>query len=190
VRRDDQVQTIGSEFAKEGDRLGAHHRIETVERLIQNQNRRLVRDRLREANALSHALAVTRYFPIRSIGEVDALDCKLGQIVRLLAIETVDEQERRNKLATSHASRKRIELRAVTDFAKQTFRLISRDAQKLDRSARGTQQSRHQVHQRRLPCSVRPDKTRNARRNLEVDPVHSEYLAIELGDVVEDDQLI
>src|SRR6185312_1849111 len=91
--------------------------------------------------------------------------------------------------ATRHASRKRIELRAVTDFAKQSLGLVGRNTQKRDRAARWSQQSGHQVHQRRLPCSVWSNETRDAGRDLEVDSIHAEYLAVELGDVVEDDEL-
>src|SRR5689334_6145322 len=114
VRRDDQVQTLGSEFAKEGDRLGADHRIETIERLVENQNCRLVRDRLRQPDALSHAFAVPSYFAIRGIDEIHAFDSKLGEIVCLLTIVTIDKEKRVNKLAARHASRKRVKLRAVT----------------------------------------------------------------------------
>src|SRR5262249_48276888 len=74
--------------------------------------------------------------------------------------------------------------------AKELFGLISANSEQRDRAARGPQQARHQIHQRRLPCSVWTDETRDARRDLQVDAVHSEYLAVELGDVIEDDELI
>src|SRR6185369_2624306 len=102
VRRDDQVQTFRREFAKQRDRLGPNHRIEAVERFVENQNSRLVRDRLREPDALSHALAVRRDFAIRGIHEIDAFDSKLAEVVCLLAIVTVDEKKRVDKLAARH----------------------------------------------------------------------------------------
>src|SRR6185369_2368344 len=99
----------------------------------------------------------------------------------------MDHQKRIDKLAPGYTSRKRIKLRTVAHFAKQSLGLIRWDTKKRDRSARRTQQAGHEVHQRRLPCSIRPNETRNAGRDLQVDSIHSEYLAIKLGDVVEDD---
>src|SRR6185369_6547734 len=116
--------------------LGAHHRIETVERFVKNENCRLVCDRLREPDALSHTLAVSRYFAIRGISKVDTLDCKLAQLVCVFAIVTMNEQKRVDKLAASHAARKRIELGAVTKFTKELLRLIGGNPQNGDRAAR------------------------------------------------------
>jgi hypothetical protein len=78
-----------------------------------------MRDRLRQTNALSHALAVGRDFSIPGFDETDAFERNLAQLVCSLAIETVDQQKRIDKLASGHTSRKRIKLRAVADFAKQ-----------------------------------------------------------------------
>ncbi len=85
---------------------------------------------------------------------------------------------------------KRIKLSAVTNLAKQLFGLIGGNSEQRDRTARRTQQPGHQIHQRRLPCSVWTNQTGDAGRDLQVDAIHSEYLAVKLGDVVEDDQLI
>src|ERR1043165_3456287 len=68
--------------------------------------------------------------------------------------------------------------------------MIRGNAEQRDRPARWSQQSGHQVHQRRLPCPVWSNETRDAGRDLQIHAVHSEYLAVELGDVVEDDELI
>src|SRR5688572_2849780 len=99
-------------------------------------------------------------------------------------------QKRIDELAAGHASRKRIELRAVSDLAKQPLRLIGPDAEQRDRPARRTQQPGHEIHQRRLPCPVWSNQTGDPGRDLEVDAIHAEYLAVKLGDVVEDDEMI
>src|SRR5690348_13228166 len=149
-----------------------------------------MRDRLRQPNTLSHTLAVRRHFSIAGFDKTDAFERYLSQLVHSFRTEAVNRQVRFDKLAARHASRKRIELRAVTNLAKQPLRLIGRNTQQRDRSTRRPQQSRHQVHQRRLPCSVWTNKTGDAGRNLNVNSIDAEYLAVELGDVVEDDELI
>src|SRR5437588_9713032 len=75
----------------------------------------------------------------------------------------------------------------MAEFAKQLFRLVSRNSEDAETTARGPQQSRHQIHQRRLSRAVRPDQTGDTRRNREANAIDSEYLAIELRDVVEED---
>ena len=50
----------------------------------------------------------------------------------------------------------------------------------------GMDQAGHQIHERRLARAVRADQARDARRNVQRDPVHAEHLAVELRDLVED----
>src|SRR6185503_10822042 len=184
------MKSFRGELAEQRNRFRAHHRIETVERLVENQDNRLMGDRLCKPDTLPHSFAVTRDLSIGSFHEIHAFECNLAQFVRTFAIVTMDHQERVDKLSSCDTSRERIELRAVANFAEQFFRSICRNSQKRNRASRRPQQSGHQIHQRRLPCSVWPDQTRNPRRDLDVDSIHSQYLAVELGDVVEDDELI
>src|SRR5690349_13118838 len=102
----------------------------------------------------------------------------------------MDQQKRIEKLAPGQPTWERVKLRAVADSAKQSFGLVGRNAEQRDRAARRSQQPGHQVHQRRLPGAVRSDEAGDARRDLQIHAVHAEYLAVELGDVVEDDELI
>ena len=84
-------------------------------------------------------------------------------------------------------ARERIKLSAVAHFTEKLFGLVGRNAEKRDTAARRTQQARHQIHQGRLACAVWPDETGDARTNLQIDAVDSEYLSIKLGDIVKDD---
>jgi hypothetical protein len=65
--------------------------------------------------------------------------------------------------------------------------VVSRTA---DRAARRFEQARHQIHQRRLARSVRPDEARDAGIDLQVDAIDAEHLTIEFRDVLEDDHVI
>src|SRR6185369_14253447 len=190
VRRDDQMKPFRGELAEQRDRFRAHHRIETVERLIENQYGRLVGDRLCQPDTLPHSFAVTCNLPIGSFQEIYAFERNVAQLVCTFAIVTMNHQERVDEFSAGHTSRKRIELRTVADSSEQLVRPVRRNSEKRNFASRRPQQPGHQIHQRRLPCSVWSDKTRDSRRDLNVDAIHAEYLAVELGDVVEDDELI
>src|SRR5262245_56801668 len=67
---------------------------------------------------------------------------------------------------------------------------MSRNSQERNLAAGWSQQTSHEIHDGRLPCSVGSDQTGNSGCDLQIHPVHTEDLSIELGDVIEDDQLI
>ena len=48
----------------------------------------------------------------------------------------------------------------------------------------------HQVHQGRLARAVRADKAGDSRRNRQVHSVYTQDLAVELGDVLENDSIL
>ena len=53
----------------------------------------------------------------------------------------------------------------------------------------GLSSPRHQIHQSRLARTVRSDETRNARRNLQINPIDAENLAVEFRHVFKHDHL-
>src|SRR5262245_62006212 len=116
------MKSFGSELAKQRDRFGTHHRIETVKRLVENQHGWLVRNRLCEAYTLPHSFAVCRDFSIPGFQETDAFERNLAQLVCSLTIVAMDEEKRVDKLSSGHSSRERVKLRTVTNFAEQLFR--------------------------------------------------------------------
>src|SRR6266436_3648509 len=91
--------------------VGPHHWIETVERLIQNQNRRLVCDRLRQSNPLTHAFAVCSDFTISCREQIDTLQSDFGKIISLAAGKSGHLQKSADELAAGHSSGKRTQLR-------------------------------------------------------------------------------
>jgi hypothetical protein len=68
VAGDDDVPPLGAEFLKQGQRLCARHGIEPVQRLVEDEDLGIVADRLRELDALPHALAVGGHFAMRGFG--------------------------------------------------------------------------------------------------------------------------
>ena len=88
VARDDQMEPFRRKLLEQADRLGPRHRIETVQRFVEDQNRRVVRDRLCEPHALPHALAVAGDPPLGRLDQSDALERTPREAVRLASAES------------------------------------------------------------------------------------------------------
>src|SRR6266550_1062273 len=73
VTRDDQVKPFGGELAEQANRLRASHRIEAVQRFIQNHYDRLMRDGLGQSYALAHAFAISSNLEVSSIEQLDSV---------------------------------------------------------------------------------------------------------------------
>ena len=110
MTRDDQVQSFGGQLPEQGNRLRADNRIESIQRLIQNQYRRLMCYRLRQAHALAHAFAVGADAAIGGRNQIDALQSFRGQFVSFLACKTGNHQKRFDEFAARQSARKRIKL--------------------------------------------------------------------------------
>jgi hypothetical protein len=72
VARDYEVHPLIRELLEETNRLGPRHRIQTVQRLVENHNLGIVGDRLRQTYPLPHAFAVGSDLTIRCVEQVDA----------------------------------------------------------------------------------------------------------------------
>ena len=100
----------------------------------------------------------------------------------------VSEQQQpgRDEGEARRPARRRVVLRGVSGDAHQRFRIARRDPAHEDLTVVGMDQAGHQVHQRGLARAVRADQARDARRDVQRDPVHAEHFAVELRDLVED----
>ena len=58
VAREDDVLALARPGAEQRDRLGAHQRVKAVQRLVEDEHFGIVRDRLRQPDALPHALGI------------------------------------------------------------------------------------------------------------------------------------
>ena len=169
VAGDDDVLALRGELAEQSDGFGAHQRIQTVQRLIQHQHRRIVRDGQRQLDPLAHALAVPRDLAIGGVGHAQALDRRAGQAVAFLLVEAEQPQKRSHHLESGEAAREGVELRGVAQCAAQPFGIGGWDAQHVNLAASGPDQTGHQIHQRGLAGAVRADQAGNAGRDRERD---------------------
>jgi hypothetical protein len=64
--------------------------------------------------------------------------------------------------------------------------LIGGYAENRDAAARWAQQAGHQIHQGRLAGTIGAHETGNACANTQVDAIHSKYLTVKFGDIIED----
>src|SRR6267143_6829569 len=135
-----------------------------------------MRDCLRQTDALPHAFAVSRDFSIRSVKQTNAFQSGGRQRESFFLFITVDQQKRADEFPSRQPTRKRIKLRAVTELFEKLLRAIGRNVENRDAAARWPEQSRHQVHERRLAGAVWSYEAGNARRNLQANAVYSEYL--------------
>jgi len=124
VAGEEHVAPLLRERLEERDRLGARHRVEAVERLVEDDDLRVVRDRLSETDALAHPLAIPRDAAARGFLEADLRDRVGGLGLRVGAGQAVEEQRRPHELVSGEPGREGVVLRAVADLLHQELRLI------------------------------------------------------------------
>src|SRR5579863_3051448 len=160
---DDHVAALRGGFAKQSNHLRSRKRVQPVQRLIEHQNFRIVRQSLREPNALAHTLAVAGYFPMRGLTQVHALDGLPCQTLASGRVRARKEQVGVQEFVSSQAFWKCIELGRVTHNLEKILRVVGLVTENLDLPARGTDKTGHQIHQRCLAGTIWPHQARNAR---------------------------
>ena len=92
VAGDDDMQALLAQRLKQFKRFCPRHGIESVERLVENQNCRMMTNRLRQPNPLPHAFAVARDFSECGFGHADAVERFMGETKRFLIIQSMQPQ--------------------------------------------------------------------------------------------------
>ena len=110
VAGDDHVTAFGPRRTKQGDHLGSCQRVKSIQRLIEDYNFRIVRQRLRQPDSLAHALAVGSDFALGGVDHVDALNRLPGGALGILPGHAGKTQIGVDELESSQAFWKGIEL--------------------------------------------------------------------------------
>ena len=82
VAADDQVEAVVGPGSEQADDVGAGERIETVERFVQHEYRRLMGDSLGQLDPLAHALRVSRDLAVGRLLQADSAQGEVGAAYR------------------------------------------------------------------------------------------------------------
>src|SRR5262249_31429646 len=139
-----------------------------------------------ELDPLPHSFAVARHATVSGLRHVHLLDCLPRHFIGYPLAQALPPQQGRDQSKTRDAFRKRIELGAVANVPVERFGIVRSSTQDLDVAARWPDQSRQQIHQRRLARAVRSNEARDAWTYSQVDFIDAQHLAVKLRNVCKD----
>jgi len=180
VARDDDVLAGARPVLDEPNGLAAHQRIHPGERLVEDQQFRIVDERLRQLDALPHALAVGADLLVRGVHQIDALNRAFRRGIRVAVVEAVEAHQRGDPLEAGHALVKRVLLGTKPDPIVERRVSPDRLAQHANRALARLELAGHQFHERRLARTVRPEQSSDARRNRDGHVVQAAHLPVPL----------
>ncbi len=175
------------ELGEKVDHLGAAHRVEAVEGLVEHQDPRVVAGGVGELDALPHALGVAGDAAPGGVGEPHPFEGGPRSGFRLGAGKAVQGEGVEQEGKTGRAAGKAVVLGTVADQPEELLGVVGAHAEDRDLAAARPQQTGHQVHQGALAGAVGTDEAGEAGCDVEVDPVDAEDLAVETGHTAEDD---
>jgi hypothetical protein len=147
-----------------------------------------VGQRLRELDALPHALAVAADAPVHVLAQPESLEHRPGAPPRVGGAEAAEPQHPGHESAAAHRLVQPLEVGAVADVpprARPGRPPAGRHAAEADRAEALPQDAARQLEQRRLAGAVLPDETGDPGTGAEGDLAHRRHLAVPLADVLE-----
>ena len=112
VARDDHALAGAGPVANQADGPAAGERIHSRERLIEDEQRRIVHDCLRQLDPLAHPLAVGADLLVRGIHQLDRRHRPAGRLVRFFLAEAVEPDQRGDPFEAGHPLVEGVLLRA------------------------------------------------------------------------------
>ena len=97
VARKNDVLALVCPHAEQRDRLGPHQRVQAVQWLVEHEYFGIVRDRLRQPDALPHALGIRRHLPVRRLGQAQTLERLPGFCFRFRPLVSKQQQSGRDE---------------------------------------------------------------------------------------------
>ena len=166
VARDDDALAGAAPVLDHADRLAARDRIHAGQRLVEDQQLRIVHERLRQLDALAHALAVGADLLVGGVDQVDRLERARAAVARPPA------RRRRSAAPAPSPTRGRSSARR-TRPARDRTRSGSRGAGCCQIGSPSTvivalarlELTGDQLHERRLAGAVRAEQAGDARRH-------------------------
>ncbi len=180
VARDDDRLSGAGPFADQADRAPAGERVHARERLVEDEERGVVDDGLRELDALAHALAVGANLLARRVHQIDDGERAPRRFVGRLLVEAVEAHERGHPLEARHPLVERVLLRAKADLEIQPGIPPDGLAEDRHRALARPELAGDELHERRLAGTVRTEESRDAGRHPHADVVEADDLAVPL----------
>ena len=168
-------------------------RVEARGRLVEEEHRRVVRDRARNLNALRHAARELVRESAGALAQPEIGEQLVGAHPRVLRMEAEVHPMHREVLADGERAIERAELRHDADRALHRRRVGAHvDPIHGYASRRRFHAGRADAHRRRLACAVRSEQPEDlATAHLEVDPLQCVHFAasarVDLGQLLDDD---
>ena len=136
---------------------------------------RLVRDRLRDLDALAHALAVAADLAVLRVGERDRLQRLQGALLALGVVVARQAQQADEELQPGQAFPERIRLRAEPDAMEHLGRSPRRTPEQAHLALAGRELAGAQLQERGLARAVRAQQAGDARRQRRGDVVERDH---------------
>ena len=157
--------------------------IHAVERLVEEQDRRVVDERAGDLGALAHALRVRPDRAIGRLGQVDRGDRPGGGRVRVG--DALQSRVEARELETGQVRVDGLALGDEPDVAVHLGSAPGGRALDEDAAGRRCEEAGHQVQERRLAGAVRAEQAGHARAEPERDVVDGHDVPVPARDVVE-----
>ena len=187
VRREDDRLALLLERGQEVLHEDDVDRVEAAERLVEDEDLRVVDDRPEELDLLLHALAQLLGLLLEPWAEVHRVDPRREALQRGRLVDALDRREEEELVDDLHLPVEAALLGQVADALLEL--LAHRLAEDADLALVGLRDVHDHPDRRRLAGAVRAEEAeRDAVRNLEVELVHRRELAEALHDAVERDR--
>src|ERR1700742_1566329 len=147
-------------------------------------------NRLRESDLLTHAFAVACNLSSCSVSKPDTFKSFCRQAHGIHLVHAMQHEAIEDKLPPIEPARTEVELRAIADVSKEFRYVAGRQSQDRNVSARGLNQTCHEIHEGCLAGAIRANQRCDPRRDRERDTVHAENFTVKLGYIFEDDPVM
>ena len=184
VARDDDALARAGPVANHPDGAAAGQRVHARQRLVENEQLRIVDDGLRQLDPLAHALAVGANLLVGRVHQVHGRQRTPGRIVCLFIGEAVQPDERTHPLETGHPLVEGVLLRTETDGEVEVRVAPDRLAEHLHDALARLELAGDELHERRLAGAVRAEQAGDPGRHFDADVVQADDLPVPLRDVV------
>src|SRR6266540_1802362 len=183
VGRHEDVPALTGEPGDRPENLHAADRIGPGQRLVEDQNLRVVRERLRELRPLPHPAAVPAERPILRGAQADELERRRRLRPCVADREAIEAQQGLDELGGGHPAVHLVLFRAVADAALHRDVVPGILPEEPDIALVGPQLADQELEQRALPRPVRSDEPRNPRAERRRESVQPEDLPVPLREV-------